>query len=63
MSKQSSNYLDNSENFDSEKLFTYLREANDKIHKKINNNDIVLVIGNTGAGISIIMKYFIYNLI
>ena len=49
MSKQSIN-LDNPDLFDSELLFKYLTEANEKIHKKINNNDIVLVIGNTGAG-------------
>jgi hypothetical protein len=33
-----------------EKLLGYFVEANEKIHKKINQNDIVLVIGNTGYG-------------
>ncbi len=42
--------LENFDSLDSELLYKYLTEANEKIHKKINNNDIVLVIGNTGAG-------------
>ncbi len=49
--KQNSRFSeDYSEIYDSELLFKYLTEANEKIHKKINNNDIVLVIGNTGTG-------------
>lgn len=40
----------NDENFDAEKLLGYFVTANERIHKKINKNDIVLVIGNTGSG-------------
>ncbi len=43
--------------YDSELLFQYLNECNEKIQKKINKNDLVLVIGNTGAGISVSLVY------
>lgn len=39
-----------SESFDPEKLLDYIKQANKTIHKKIKNNDVVLVIGNTGSG-------------
>lgn len=44
------NNNDDMDVFNSEKLLGYLKEGSQKIYNRINQNDIVLVLGNTGSG-------------
>ena len=41
---------DNQVDLKLDKLIEYLKAGEQRVQKKINKNDIVLVIGNTGAG-------------